>query len=177
MDIGRLYQAYLDDLSDGRSSRLDNQYPDILQKLLDEYDNPSGDGDEILIAITDVIHDQMINHGMRPIDALSAAAAAVQTLRSHDGFGLSDEVEVDDESFTNIDEDEVRHTEIADLSPEELAARAIFTVNDIEAAVAAEGAGGGVPDGGPAPGGEAGEAEEEMQHEEEREEEDGGGEE
>jgi len=74
---------------------------------------------------------------MKPIDALAAATAAVQTVQSHDGFGLHDQVELDDESFTNIDEDKVLRTQIEDLSPEELAARAILAVKDVEAEVAA----------------------------------------
>lgn len=99
MDIGRVCQACLDDPTDGCFSRIDGQYPDILHKLIDEYTNPSGDGDEIVLANAEVIHDQLTSHGMKPIDALAAAAAAVQTVQSHDGFGLHDQVELDDEEF------------------------------------------------------------------------------
>jgi hypothetical protein len=67
--------------------------------------------------------------------------------------------------------------QIEDPSPEELAARAILAVNDVEAEVAAGDNEEEDPDGEPIPGDEAEEVEEEMQQEEEREEEDGGGEE
>jgi len=59
MDIGRVCQAYLDDPIGGRFSRIDGQYLDILHKLIDEYTNPSGDGEEIVLAIAEVIYDQL----------------------------------------------------------------------------------------------------------------------